>query len=513
MTTGSGSMSRLALAALSASVLILLVGGRFVDWNVVFLKGMSTSLNDQAGYISLARNYAERGLFETNFILSTVLRTHSPKLHFYLPGHYGALAVSYRLFGYSPAHSFWPSLGAFIGSAMLMLPIASRLFGRDRALAAWALFVFFPANLIYAFTAMAEMTVIASVTAALALFLILPQRLRSWTGPAVLVLPLLFRETGVVIAVLMAGLVWKDGPENRRAVARFALLSILLGILVLASPLASGRPSLLRDNLFAGHVFPSGAGPGVADWVVAIGRKFAVNTADLLAGSYSSYHPAALEVLSVYSIVAAIPISFIVWRRTHDALHLSILLMLVALVGSILCLYMVWWYRGLRILLLAQPFAGMMWVEFLSPYWRALPRRALRNGAAAVGLLLVSAAGFWSVFRTEPELTRQAAEDVAFLESMQHNTNGLLVSPWEFSLDYTLKHHPAKWATPPDSDALLKVLNSRFPISTLLLASDNFAVSRPAIASVGLSLQREVSYQGRPFLLFQRVSRPTPGRR
>ena len=77
-----------------------------------------------------------------------------------------------------------------------------------------------------------------------------------WLGPATLAIPLLFRETDVVIAVLMAGIVYKESGGRWAPVARFCLLSAAVTALVLMSPLARGRPSMLSKNVFQGGSNP-----------------------------------------------------------------------------------------------------------------------------------------------------------------------------------------------------------------------------------------------------------------
>jgi hypothetical protein len=89
---------------------------------------------------------------------------------------------------------------------------------RNRQACSWALFVFFPLNLAYAFTAMAEMTVTASVLAALAVFLAIPSKWKAWLGPITLAIPLLFRETGAVVVLVMAAVIYQEPrkPAIRR---------------------------------------------------------------------------------------------------------------------------------------------------------------------------------------------------------------------------------------------------------------------------------------------------------
>lgn len=504
----------LAAAALG-SVLALAVCGRFVDWDTVFVNGMGLTLNDQVGYISVARHLVDTGRLESSGLSPAALAQPHTKGYFYVPGHYYALAASYVLFGFSAAHSFWPSMAAFLLSSLLTVVIASALFGRQRALSSWALFALFPLNLVYAFTAMAEMTVLASALAAFAMFLWLPRGWRPWLGPAALALPLLFRETGFLIAVLMAGVVYKDSGGKWKPVAQFCLLSVLIAALVLTSPVASGRPSLLRQNLFEGtddYIYgsafsSSGLTPSPADWAAAIATKFAVNVIVLFLGPFSTYRPGCTEVLSLYFVLSGIPLSLMLWRRKRNIVYLSIFSILSVLLLAILCLYTVWWFRGIRTMLLVQPFVAMLWADWYQSLEGNVRHRNLVAGLAGILLTVAAVAGVHSVYGTETATNHESAMDTAFLESIGHDTSGVLASPFKISLDYVLKHHPAKWIYLPSDDRTLQFVDSKYKVSTLVLPDGpgSTRLTPAGIASVGLVEQKHVSYGGQGYRIFTRL--------
>lgn len=497
--------SRLLAIAALGSVLALTVCGRFVDWNTVFVNGLNVTLNDQVHYISVARNLVDTGRLNISLIYPPLLSQPHSNEYLYVPGQYYMLAASFALFGYSAAHAFWPSLAAFMLSSVLVVAIASALFGRERALSSWALFALFPLNLIYAFTAMAEMNVVASELAAFAIFLWLPRNLRVWLGPATLVLPLLFRETGLVIALIMAGVVYKDSGGRWKPVAQFSLLSVLVAALVLLSPIAGGRPSLLRANVFAesyaslyGGAFSTPPPAPPAAWAAAVVTKLESNLKILMSP------PVPLEYLSLYFILSGIPLSLILWYRRRDAVYLSIFGALSIVLIAILGLYTVWMFRGIRTMLLLEPFVAMLWADCWQRLRGALRHRHLIGALAGVPLAVLAVASVHSAYADEDAINRKSTANTAFLESIRRDTGGVLASPWQISLDYVLKHHPSKWTFLPSDDRTLAFVNSKFKVSTVVLPDPPSTGLTPAgIVSIGLVEQERVVYDGGRYRIFE----------
>ena len=121
-----------------------------------------------------------------------------------MPGHVVLLAASYALFGFGVLSSLLPSLLAYVVATAGVFLLGNRLYGvRAGALAA-VLFAFFPANLVYSFIAMADVTFVAAGVLAMTAFVHLPRRWLPLGPPLLLVLPFLFRETGAFLVLPMA---------------------------------------------------------------------------------------------------------------------------------------------------------------------------------------------------------------------------------------------------------------------------------------------------------------------
>ena len=488
-----------ACLAIAASIVLLLICGRYVDWNRIFVYGMGYTLTDQTGYISVGRSFADTGKLESTLIFGFTLPPGF-KSYIYLPGHYLTLGLVYKLFGYSIAHSFWPSLAGFLLSSALTVMIASALFGGARALPAWVLYVFFPLNLIYAFTAMAEMTVQASVLAAFAAFLAMPPRWRRWLGPATLALPLLFRETGFVIVLPMAAYIYRECGRRVAPVLQFGAIAVLVAVLVLSSPIAAGRAPILAINLLGG----SSSAPA-AQWISAITRNFTGNF-DQLLHHYSEPGVEPIQVIGLGFVLTGIPLALWRWKRTGEMIYPAIAMMVLALFLSLLGLYSLWWYRGIRHLLMTEPFVAMLWADTIMDLPMPALARRVSNAIALVAVAVAGIAGMRSTFDTEATVNAMAAENTAFFESLHPDTSGTLVSPWEFSLDYFQTHYPIRWSFIPVNDDGLRLLHSKYPIATLVLrkGTDGVWLTPAAIASIGLTERSEAAYQGIPFTIYRR---------
>ena len=180
--------------------------------------------------------------------------------------------------------------------------------------------------------------------------------------------------------------------------------------------------------------------------------------------------------------------------------------MLVAVLGGLLGLYTVWWFRGARHLLLMEPFVAMLWADFAVDVGQRLPARRVLAWSAVAAFLAIGVIGVNSVFKTEAYINKYSDRDIAFIEAMGHDSGGILVGPWAFSLDYCLKHFPVRYSLIPGSDSGLRFLNQKHPISTLALRKgmEDQVLTAGTIASIGLVKEKEMELGGQPFVIFKR---------
>lgn len=510
--------TRPLLLVLAAASLVLLMCSGLVDWNNLFVKGLRQTLNDQVGYVVVGRNLADHGSLESNLVIPSVLNQSTTKNTLYMPGHYWLLGATYRALGFSVAHSFLPGILAFFASVSLLFVITWKLHGKTSAYYSCILFIFFPPNMIYSFTAMAEMPLVAAGLLAFAVFLLLPPRAKLAVGPLLVAIPLSFRETGALVTIPMAWMLFKSKSGGWKVATAFVLLSAMVVLLVLASPIGAGRPSLMRANVFLGGSFDAvyadafaaqKVNAGALNWTLAIVRKFKANALDLLIPHLSAGVPALPEYFSVLFVLSGIPLGVVVWYKSWSDLGLAVALMVAAFLVLLLGTYTVWIYRGARLLLMTEPFVAALWgatVAQMSP--KKLPCRAIQAvtlAFAVFGLVVV-----YNVFKSEPETNQEAARDTAFLESLVPDPRRLLVSPFWISLDYAAKHYPVRWSHVPANLETLKLLDRAYPIGTIVLPKPGATIVpreklRPAeILAIGLVQAPEVSYHGITFEVFKR---------
>lgn len=525
------------LILLSAAIGCLLVTATLVDAPDLNVRGLRETLNDQVGYISVARNLVDTGQMHSNVVYPSFLGQSASKDYLYMPGHYLALAAAFRVFGAGPIQSLLPSMLAYIAASVALFTGVLRTHGRRQALAASLLFVFFPANIVYALTAMSEMTLVAAAAVAFAIFVHLPTRMRPWFGPCLLLLPLLFRETGLAVAIPMAAIMFLRGSRglHLRATLGFLALSAIVALLFLRSDVAAGRPSLFLVNIFSpdiGSVYEDAFAaqqihPSLIDWAHALETKLLMNAGDLVRllwllpwmmvrHAQLPTGDAALEWTSIALIGFSVPIGVIASLRRRDALVLGTLGLQATLALAVVLLYSVVDFRGLRIMLLAVPFGCATIVISGNQLIQGSPRLArVQHGKFFPFALLFGLAGMalaCAALAPNPAVRALVASDTEFLESLGNADGSMLVSPWRMSLDYVHKHQAVQWSFIPANRATLHLLNSTHPIETVVLPAEfrpedhEGANSLTAVdlAEEGLLHERTVSYAGRDYVIFRR---------
>jgi len=512
---------------LTVIVLGLMVVGASIDWKGISIDGLQGALNDQVGYIAVARHWADGDGLRSSFVYPSLLQQNVTKSTFYMPGFYWALGSTFKLFGYSVVTARIPSLVAYLMACALTWWVTRRVYGNGVAGVACALFAFFPMCLVFAYTAMAEMAVVAAGLAGFAIFLWgmrwesthsdPSQRKRwmshparaAWLAPLALIVPLLFRETGVVVGVVMLALLLEIGGARRwRVVVLTAVLMLAAIGMVLESPIAAGRPTLWKANILAGgdpRVLYADAyameqlPTAPLDWVRALGRNLADNTRNLLWTTEDADGWA--ERSAIWFLLTGIPLGvFLGWREQDWFAWGVSAATLVLLVADLSC-YDIWGYRGVRALLVMEPFVAMLWAKLLTRWLGDNPRKqALLVAAVAVAGVL----GATLVWRGQAEADADTLQDMRFMESVAPDVGRLLVSPFDVSLGYVNAHYPTRWAFPASDCRSLRLLNEREEIGTLILRVGE--VEKEMLDGCGLPLRiaGDRPYRGTSYRILRR---------
>jgi hypothetical protein len=433
-----------------------------------------------------------------------------------MPGHYLALAGSFALLGSGAFSAMAPGLLAFVIAAVACWDLARRLLGAGSAWLAAVLFIAFPANAVYAFTAMAELPFVAASALAICIFVALPPALRAPVGPFALVLPFFFRETAALLIVPLVLLLPRDGSPSQRAVRAgvFVAVSALALGLCYATDVSSGRGSLFAANFFSPSmdtIYRDAAPRLDASWSRIPGALAARVGANLAASWEAVLHAGSgFEVGSVVAFLAAAAagLAFAAARDRDRTLPLASALLILAVATFVLAFYAVDLYRAVRMLLFTWPLACVAWARLAAEL--PLPRtRALR--ASLLALILVAGLAAAAAQRSLVSAgDARDDRDVAFLETLRHDDTTLLIAPWWISLAYVHHHHPVEWSFVPANDATLDLLAEHHRVGTLLLPHAVYASlpSQQAIARAGLELVGTLDHEGRAYLWYRRAQPP-----
>jgi len=488
---------------------LLLLGLSVVNTDYIHVSGMDSYLNDQVGYISVARNYSETGRLESNIIYPSTLNQNQSKNYLYMPGHYVVLAASYSLLGYSPLNSIIPNLLGYLIASCALFLTAQKVYGRIHAYLATIIFASFPPILIYSFTAMAEITLLAACMLSLCAFVYLPQRWRPTIGPLLLLLPILFKETGALLLLPMMSLMLheREGPWVKNSLLMI-LLSVFLVLFVVFS-IFSDRPSIMLPTIFIGDFLAVYADAfamdqvsiSISDWLRAIWGHLTVNLHYFFPPvEQVSY----LEMFSLWFVLLAIPAGLFVFMSERDFFILGCTVMVIVLFLFVLGLYSIWGFRGVRTMLICLPFSAIIMARLL------LSRFDPRYHRKLIVVLLVAGsifgvAGVSSVYANQNLVRADDMRKTGFLEKIGHN-NSMLVAPHWLSMDYVNKHHAVKYSFIPANGKTLKLLKQRYQVGTLVLpiGEEGVTLKPREVISNGFRVEGEGSFRGVHFLFFKR---------
>jgi len=316
---------------------------------------------DQAGYIMTARILAETGELRNGVLFPAQL--DDPSFHVHMPGHSLTLSLFYRLFGFGVFQSLLPSLVSFVLAAVGTFLIGNRLDGRASGAFAAALFVLFPANVAYAFTAMAELTFTLACVATVALFVHLPARRRWLAPPLLLVLPFLFRESGAFLIVPLALLVLREHGLPRAAATTLGSIASLWLVnrwQIASGKLAASLAWVTGGGYNYGDAFADPApGLSASQWFDALARNVERNLAILeetFAKSPGELMPWCLYVMFGLAAIA-IAGGAVRARRSPFALGAGLLMLLVFVLS--VALYDVKLHKMMRSAMFTVPFGAV----------------------------------------------------------------------------------------------------------------------------------------------------------
>lgn len=516
-----------AAIAVAASLLLLALAPLY-QVEHFYVSNQSLMSNDQIGYLTTARWLADTGELRSHLIYPAFVR--EPRWRLYMPGHYYVLAAGHLLFGDGPIAWRLPAMIGFVVASVGLYLIGRRFHGRSAGAAAALLFMAFPPTVAFAFTAMPQLPFTAACVTAFCLFSYLPARWRAWSIPLLLTGPFLVRETGSFLVIPMAVVSLAAGGwrEWRRVIAALACSVVLLYGL-LAWQFSSGKGALQLDGSgfnYADAFSPPAPPMTVAGYLQSLSDNLSRNLGILerhAARDRFRVVPPTL-VLCALALLAFVRGVRVRPPSIRDALALGGALFFAMAFAMVTVFYTWMDYRGLRTLLFTVPFVAVGVAPSLVSALDWLTRRMgalFPRPVAFVPALLFVGAGVWIAYRGNQELAgritpHHGALAVERLESLDIDPGGVLVAPFDLSLDYVLRHYPMRWSFIPSNDETFKLLAETYPVKTVILPewdlADGGRISERAVLEAGLvrTLEFQHGRYDNTYVLFERPGGRAP---
>jgi len=511
-TARGAELVRWALGVTIAAIVILAAFSPLFKPGKLHVQDMYV---DQLGYITTARILVDTGELRNGVLMPSQIQ--NPRFRAYMPGHFLALAGSYTLFGYNVFSTLLPSLASYVLVALGLFLIGNRLHGRWSGALAAFLFAFYPAEITYAFTAMAELTFTLAAVAAFAAFVHLPRRWWPFAPPILLALPFLFRETGAFLILPMAVLVFR---------ARGLLLAGLatagsVGSLVLINrwQIASGKlaASLAwvtggRFNYYNAYPPPE---PELSGGELLQGIVGNVERNLGILGEQFTNLPGELMPIGLIVLLALVPIVVVGgarrWRQ--DAFPLGAAALLVLVLGLTVTLYDTQAHKMMRTAMFTVPFvalalAGIVRPErFLNGGSRQGGLRQLPRSFLVAAALLVAGSSIICVRAGERMTRRDDEMAVASARLAElHDESTVIVGPPPAAPMYPIDHYPVLWSFHAANLSTYALILQQHQIGTILVEEP----MPPAfLRPLGMRYKTSLDIGDRTFLVYQ----PGPRRR
>ena len=494
--------------------------------------------NDAVGYATAAKSLAETGKLTSHIIYPSTLSQNAPKSTLYMPGLYFALAAVYKVFHFGTSQSLLVPRAAYLIAAICTYLLGQKAFDRLTGIVAAGLFLIYPPNLYFSAAVMTELPLAAAAVAALCIFIHLPRRWMHFIGPALLILPFLFRETGAFMALPM-GLILLfqpkgDGTTFRSNVARasiFLALSIVVLGAVYFSPLSAGRPSLLkldifiqergaeriyRDTLAFDKLQPTGA-----EWARTLGTRSIANIKKLAWRCATQQRD--FVVIALFPLIAAIPLGLAWGWIKRDPLALGAALLVLLTLGFVCMFYIVQHDRPLRVALFAFPLVALLEARLALALVAAGRSRVPVTFRPWLLGIIVSGIAAWVGAMSFKGFSSMTANDVAdemgsrfitFLNVPELEIQGketmpvathLLVAPHLLGVPYLIHHPWITYSFVPANRQTLNQLCAKYPVNTLIFRpEDALDLTEADILAQGLYLWRACEVAGMHYRVFRR---------
>jgi len=490
---------------------MLAVHSRYYDPGRLHINGQWTLLVDQVYYTTTAKTLVDSGELRSSVIMPALIPGGSQRV--YMPGYFCALAAFYGLFGFGDVQSLLPSLAGYLLSAVLTYWIGRRLAGPAVGLIASFLFIVFPGNFFYAFTAMSELSITAACLAAFSIHLLVPPRFRNLATPVLLIIPFLFRETSslLVLPMLAAGFRRDDARRWVKLLATGAASVVTLW-LVQQWQYATGLiqfkvvPSTQFTFNYGDATAPPPAGGTFSDWAA----KWQANLGELM--QLLTTRVASPEGVAAVMIIAftAVAITTGIARRRTTLLPLAYGLLGLGSIAIIVGLYEVPGYKFTRVAMYTFPFLALAVAPVIGR-WIELENARLRWKVAGILAAALVAGSIMTSRVAGPQVVMgddRAEQDNAFLDTLNHPQGTVLAAPYWIAFDYTHRRYPLVYSFLPDNDPSLLILCKAYNVGTLVVPEAMLGdrLTTQAIESQGFEFRGRKVLRSDAFMVFQHAA-------
>ncbi len=501
ISAGQERLKRLFLLTV-CTVLLFLMGFWSIGFKPMPVTSLGHALNDQVGYVSGGRALVEGGQINTHWILPSTLGQKTKTQVLYVPGHYYAMAVAFKLFGYHPWAELIPSLLGFILLVCGVYLIAENLFGKDSALGSAVIVLFFPYLLLFSLTSMAELTVLASAVTAFVFCLWVPRSWVSILGPVFILSAVCFRETSILIVLPLLGVLWNriDSSKKWQNLGVLSLTLVAGCYLLFRGPLG-GRPGLMAAQMFGGFnelysdaTFTQSFHASVGQWIQALIQRWVDNVILLF-----HLRPLTFEVAVTKSLVF-MSVAILIW----GALKRSCFEMTVGLMGVVLCevqmaIYTPASFRATRVFLLLSPFIAI--VVGNGVHHLRVKKLGKILGLSVFALISLKC-GWFNIASRVPKERAQEQKVVQFVNDLDPDKHKTLIGPFWLVSPWVKENYPADWSFLPANRETFRLLEESHPVGMILLHDSERAVMPLSVLQeLGYSLLKETLFQGEKYFV------------
>jgi len=503
--------SQLKFCALILFLLSLVwsAGFYYVGFRALPVTAMGHALNDQVGYVGGARALVDTGTIEPKWILpSTLGQTTRTKL-LYVPGHYFSLAAGFYLFGVNYFTEVLPSLIGFLLLVIFVYLATGQLYGENAAKWAALFAACSPYVFLFSLTSMAELTVMAASVLAFYVSLKLPTKVRPFLGALVVLFPVMFRETSVLILfpVLAAFLQKKELKTRRRDCFIFVLVTFL-GFLCLFKWPLGGRPNLMLAQMFGGFkdlytdaLFFNSFNPSGFDWIRALISRLFENIRFLFRLS-----PFSFEIYFNKGIVFLSVLFFLVGALRKSLFEFSVGFMGLSLCSLQMAVYTPASFRATRVFLLLTPFMAMV-LGFKMARWQISNR--IKTVIAFLVVVGSFKYGFYNLARQFSLVRTQEQKIIAFIDSLNPERDKVFIGPFWLVSPWVQSRYPVRWSFLPANNQTFEMLQAQYPVGTLLLHDSELgAMPLENLRELGYPLAQEMRFDGGRYFVFYSQGAP-----